>query len=282
MGKIGRGMELAKLSWAVLMKEKGLMIFPIISGILTMIVAASFFVPLALWGVFEDANSLNWWLLIIPIFLFYLVTYFIIIFFNSALVACVMYSFDGGKPTLPYGIAEARKHMRQVLAWAAVSATVGLVLKMISQEGGIFGQIAAMLAGVAWTIASYFVIPIIVMEGLGPKAALKRSAGLFKTTWGEAAISNIGIGLIFFALCLLGFIPMFLAFYSGSFIIMIGLLAFTLIYWIILGIISSALTTIVMSALYRFATTGKTSANFNVDLLKEPFPQKNNSNWGKI
>lgn len=281
MGRIGRGVELAKLSWAVLMKQKGLLVFPVVSGILTMIVAASFFVPLALWGVFNDVNSISW-LIIFPLFLFYFVTYFIIIFFNSALVACVMYSFDGGKPTFSYGIAEARKHMRQVLAWAAVSATIGLILKMISEQGGLFGQIAAMLAGVAWSIASYFVIPIIVMEGLGPWAALKRSAGLFKTTWGEAMISNVGLGLIFLGLGLLGLIPLVLGFYSGSFIIMLGLVALAFIYWIILGIISSALTTIVMSALYRFATTGKTSANFNEELLKEPFPQKSNSNWGKI
>lgn len=282
MGKISRGIELAKMSWAVLMKDKRLMLFPVVSGILTVIVAASFFIPLALVGLFTNANSANWWMLLFPVFLFYLVTYFIIIFFNSALVACVMYSFQGGKPTFSYGIGEARKRVRQIFAWAMVSATVGLVLQMISEKGGIFGQIAAFLAGVAWTIASYFVVPIIIMEGLGPWAALKRSVGLFKTTWGEAAISNVGIGLIFLGLALLGIVPMYLGVISGDFIIMLSLIAVAVVYWIIIAIISSALTTIIMAALYRYATTGKTSADFSEGMLKEPFPQNRNSNWGKI
>lgn len=281
MGRFATGVQLAKLSWSVLRKDKGLLIFPVVSGLLTIAVAATFFIPLWLVGVLNTSTN-DYWLFLIPLFFFYLISYFVIIFFNTALVSCVMYSFDGGKPSFRYGIGEARKRMRQIAAWAAVSATVGLVLQIISDKGGIFGQIAAVLAGVAWSIASYFVIPIIVMEGLGPWAALKRSAQLFKSTWGEAVISNIGIGLIFLGLGLLGLVPMILGLLSGDLVIMVILVAIAFVYWVILGIISSALTIIIMSALYRYATTGKTSAGFGEGLLKEPFPVKNDSNWGKI
>jgi hypothetical protein len=281
MGRFATGVQLAKLSWSVLKKDKGLLIFPVVSGLLTIIVAATFFLPMWLLGALNTSSN-DYWLFIFPLFFFYLISYFVIIFFNSALVACVMYSFEGGKPSFRYGVAEARKRTRQVVAWAAVSATVGLVLHMISEKGGLIGQLAAGLAGVAWSIASYFVIPIIVMEGLGPWAALKRSAQLFKSTWGEAMISNIGIGLIFFGLALLGFIPLILGFLSGDVVIMVVLITLAFVYWVILGIISSALTIIIMSALYRYATTGKSSAGFGEGVLKEPFPVKHDSNWGKI
>jgi hypothetical protein len=281
MGRFATGVQLTKLSWSVLKKDKGLLVFPIISGLLTIVVAVTFFVPMWLLGALNTSTN-DYWLFIIPLFLFYLISYFVIIFFNTALVACVMHSFEGGTPSFRFGISEARKRSRQVVAWAAVSATVGLILHIISDKGGLLGQIAAAVAGIAWSIASYFVIPIIVMEGLGPWAALKRSAQIFKATWGEAMISNIGIGLIFFGLAILGILPLILVLLSGNVVVMIAVAALVFIYWIILGIISSALTIIIMSALYRYATTGKISAGFSGDLLKEPFPMKRQNDLGRV
>src|SRR6478736_5513582 len=110
-------------------------------------------------------------------------------------------------------------------SWAIVSATVSIVLRAIEQRGGIFGRIIGSIAGVAWTVVTFLVLPVLVFEGLGPMAAVKRSGELFKRTWGENLVTIAGIGI-------------------GLFVV-----------WVVaVGLVSSTLTGIFQVALYRFAT----------------------------
>jgi hypothetical protein len=147
---------------------------------------------------------------------------------------------------------------------------VGLILKSIQERSGVIGRIVIGLIGAAWAITTYFVIPVIAFEGLGPFASIKRSLGLLKGTWGEAAIANIGIGLIFGLAALAGLIPLILAFVLADITIALVVLLVVIAYWVVLGILASAASGILRASLYRFATTGKVAEGFPEQVLKNP------------
>ena len=200
MGRWGRSWQLVKLCWGVLGQDKELVVFPIVSSIAVVIVTATFIVPgifTGYWDAFggEDGNiPVSAWLLLI---LFYLVQYFVIIFFNAALVSAALVRLKGGDPTLGDGLRGAWSHIGAILGWAAIAATVGLLLNLLRERGGIGGAILAALGGFAWNVITFLVVPVLVVEGVGPVGAIKRSATLLKKTWGEQIIGNAGIGLIF-------------------------------------------------------------------------------------
>lgn len=213
MGRIGRGWQLTKLSFNVIRKDKELLLFPLISGILILAIAASFIVPWFALGTITgsiDAIFIIFWIV------FYFVSFFISTFFNVALMGCAMKRLDGGDPTFAYGIGFATERIKYIVEWALVAATVGLILKALEERAGFVGKIVIGLIGIAWAIASYFAVPVMAFEKLSPLKALKRGAGILKTTWGEALISNLGIGIIFFILALPGFLIMPLGFVLGG------------------------------------------------------------------
>ncbi len=173
MGRFGRSWELIKLCWGVLQQDKELVVFPIVSGIAVAIVTASFVAPGILTGYWETLAGdgqvpVSGWVLLV---LFYLVEYFVIIFFNAALVSAAMVRLEGGDPTLGDGLRGAWSHIGSILGWAAISATVGLVLQALRGRGGFAGAIVAMLGGMAWNIITFLVIPVLVVEGVDPIAA---------------------------------------------------------------------------------------------------------------
>ena len=268
MGRLSRGWQLAKLSFNVIGKDKEILLFPIISGIALIIMAASFF------GVYFFAfglENLNNYVLAVFFIAFYIVSAFVVVYFNVALVSCAMLRLDGGDPTFRYGIKMASARLKFILEWALISATVGLVLQMISSKAGFVGKIVIGMVGFVWSVATYFVVPMIAFEQLSPFKAIKRSASVLKSTWGETLISNLGIGLIFFLVALLGFIPLIIGVVIGSTLaIIIGMMV-AVIFWIGLAVVASAVSGVLLTALYRYATTGKLSEYYSEQVLQNPW-----------
>src|SRR5262249_42379772 len=169
--RISRGMELTRQSLGVLAEDKKLLVFPLFSGIASLLVLASFAVPLLAsgyaQGILDDGRMPQDPLAYILLFLFYFVNYFVIVFFTSALVSCAVARFYGGTPGITDGLRAAAARLPQIAAWALVSATVGVILKAIESRSEKIGQIAAGLLGAAWTIATYFVVPVLVIERVG-------------------------------------------------------------------------------------------------------------------
>ncbi|MBN2581044.1 MAG: hypothetical protein JXB10_18825 [Pirellulales bacterium] len=280
--KMSCGWELVKQSFRVLQEEKQLLVFPLLSGIACMAALASFVLPL--WGTPQaqallqnrqmPGDPLSYALL----FLFYFVNYFVIVFFNSALIACVILRFRGGRPTIGFGLQVALARVPQIAGWALVSATVGLVLRIIESRSERVGQIVAGLLGMAWSIVTYFVVPVLVVEKVGPVTAVKRSTSILKKTWGEALTSELGLGLIFFLIFLAVFLPLAVvaavAFAAGQ-IVLGGLaVAAAVILVILISLVSSALSTILLAALYIYAAEGKVPEVFDAELLEGAFKAK--------
>lgn len=283
--RMGRGWELVKQSFRVLQLDKELLLFPLISGVACLLVLASFAIPL--WNtpyadvLREEGQVPNDPLAYVILFAFYFVNYLVIIYFNSALVACAIIRFKGGNPGLMDGIRAASSCLPQIVAWSAVSATVGLILRIIESRSEKAGQLAAALLGAGWSIATYFAVPILVVERVGPIEAVKRSLALLRKTWGEALGANLGLGLIFFVVTLVALIPLIAAgalaaagVASGSLVLIVIGVALFVVILLLISLISSALHAILLAAVYLYAKEGTVPSQFDENLLQGAFAQR--------
>lgn len=277
--RIANSWELIKASAAVLRADKELIVFPIVSAIGILLVTITFFLPLAFAGAFDALLAGGATVLgIVVLFLFYLVQYFVIIFANSALVGATMIRLGGGDPTLGDGFRIAFSRFGAILGYALISATVGMALRLLSERAGSLGRIVVSLVGLAWNIATYLVVPVLVVEGVGPVDAIKRSVELLRRTWGEQIAGNLSIGLVFGLLALLvvllGLPVIVLAFTVES----VALIATVFLVWIVvlvlLGVLGSTLGGIYTAAVYRYAVSGDAGRFFARELVEDAFRQK--------
>jgi hypothetical protein len=278
--RLSNSWELAKASWRVLLADKELMIFPIVSLIASLIVMATFALP-TLFAGFLDSLLTDGGVSIfgyIVAFLFYVTLYTVTIFANSALVGAAMIRLKGGDPTVGDGFRIAFQHLGSIVGYAVISATVGMILRAVSERSGQIGRAVVSLIGFVWGIATFLVVPILVVEEVGPVEAVKRSAGLLKQTWGEQIAGNFSIGLIFglltFGTILLGIPLAILAANSGSVALLIAVILVVVLLVILLSLISATLTGIYTAAVYRYATTGDTGGYFDADMVKGAFKVK--------
>ena len=208
-GRFQNSLALAKSSWNVLRDDKQLTLLPLISLGVTLLVLVAVMLPIGLIvsngsGGYSGSKPLVW----ILGFIGAIVLSYIVVFFNAALVFAANSRFQGQPVTIGEAIHAARERSHVLLPWAVVSATVSVVLRGIEQRGGIFGRIIGSLAGVAWSVVTFLVLPVLVFEGIGPIAAVKRSGELFKHTWGENLMTNAGIGLVGLFAMIAGALPL--------------------------------------------------------------------------
>jgi hypothetical protein len=277
--RISRGIELTRQSWNVLREEKTLLVFPLLSGVACMLILATFAVPLWLSGyaegILDDGKLRQDPVAYALLFLFYFVNYFVVVFFNAAMISCAIIRFKGQDATLGDGVSAAMQRLPQIAAWAAVSASVGLILKAIESRSERLGQFAASLLGAGWTIATYFVVPVLVVEGTGPIAAVKRSFSILRKTWGEALTARFGIGFVVGLAILASCIPGVLGVLSGNPAAMIAGVVISGVLVLTVSLISSALNAIVLAAMYLYAAEGQAPAQFDVQLLASAYGPKN-------
>jgi hypothetical protein len=283
--RISFGWELVGQSFRVLRADKRLIVFPLLSGIACLIVLASFVVPL--WGtpqaqaILNERHIPNDVLSYVLLFLFYFVNYFVIVFFNSALVACAIGHFRGNTPSLGDGLRVAAARIPQIAAWALVSATIGLILKVIESRSEKAGQFVAGLLGAAWSVLTYLVVPVLVMEKANPIEAVKRSTSLVKKAWGEALSAHVSTGLVFFVVFLVAMIPLVIlivlagyAFTAGQIILGGIAVAAIVILIMLISLVSSALSTILLASLYLYAAEGSVPEMFDPQLLESAFKKQ--------
>jgi hypothetical protein len=201
MGKLSNTWALLKASWEILKKDKEMLLFPVMSGIACILFLAAFLVPLVLL-VNEDPKTRSPEVLIYLCFFVYLFfTYFVMTFFNAALVACAAKRMVGGDPTIGDGIRTASSRLHPIAGWALLSASLGVILKVIEDRSEWVGKIVSDVIGIAWGIASYLVVPVLVLENRGPLEALRESAALVKKTWGEQFIGGFSFAIVYILSC---------------------------------------------------------------------------------
>jgi hypothetical protein len=279
--RISRSFALARSSWDVLRTDKKLLIFPILSGVCCLIVLASFLTPFIALLVIQQKQpeEIPEWVYGVATFVFYFCNYFVIVFFNSALTSCALDRFEGREPTLGGGLKAAWQRLPQIAAWALVSATVGMLLKLIENANEQIGRFISSLLGTAWSIITFFVVPILVVERVGPITAIQRSLATLKRAWGEALVGNIGIGLVMFLLA----IPIVLVLLVGAYLCAMGpallpvgllLIVLALVGFVALAAVSSAMNNIFVAALYRYAAQGQVAVGFDEATFRRAFSPK--------
>jgi hypothetical protein len=280
-----RSWELVKQSFNVLRSDRELLLFPFISMIGVILVTIVFSIPLFFTGLIQNVangeNGSNGTSILgyVLLFLFYLVMYTIIIYSNVALVGAAMIRLKGGNPTVSDGLKVANSRIGHILGYAAISATVGVILSAIRDKNNILTSILAGALSFAWTVLTFLVIPVLVVENVGPIDAIKRSGALLKKTWGEQIVANGGIGLVFglisfLLILIIGGPLLLLGISTQSGVLIVGAIVTMILIGAIIGLISSALSGIFQAALYNYATTGESNRFFDPALLQTAFKPK--------
>ncbi|MEM7349274.1 MAG: DUF6159 family protein [Acidobacteriota bacterium] len=275
--KLSNSWQLIQASARVLRADKELIVFPLISSLALILVSASFFVPTLVLGDGFALSESSELMAYVVIFLFYVVQYTVIFFFNSALVGAAMIRLDGGDPTVGDGFRIAFSRLGSILGYAVIAATVGMLLRTASERSGALGRFVIGLIGMAWNLATFMVVPVLVTRNVSPLQAIKESAAVLKKTWGEQVVGNAGIGFAFFLAYLgLGLVGIPLIIFAGTAgpPAMAGaVIACLVLAFLLLGLINATLSGIYSAALYRFATTGE-SGGFDGAILRNAFAPK--------
>lgn len=288
MDKIRRSWALVKASWAVLKADKELALFPIVSAICVAIAIAIIAGGFALVtgdGAQEiadrfDDNSNRSWSIgdIVTLFIIYFVTVLIATFFNAALIGATLKRLRGGDPTFRDGLHLATGRIGSILGYSAIAATVGVIIQLIRSKSNTAGDIGAGLLGVAWGVATFLVVPVLVAEDIGPADAIRRSGSLLKKTWGEQIAGNVSLGLISFlamlVVGLVGALLIWLAAALGSSIAIGGAITLLIIGVAVIAVIFSALNAIYKAAVYEYAADGIAASAFGQDALSNAFVAK--------
>jgi len=284
MGRFSRSWDLVEESFAILWADKQLMLFPVLSGISCLIVTlllgvsgiAIFLPALRAAGItpqnFQHFSSSPEFAA--AMFTLYLANYFVIVFFNVALVGVANSRLTGGVWTFDQGLQLAWQRKWVILQWAFVAATVGMALRILSERAGFIGRIVIGIIGIAWNLANYFVVPVLAFEDLSPGAALYRSSELFRETWGEKVAGGFSLGMVFFVLLIPGFALWLLAvrLYGPGAIAVGGVLMGA--YFLLLSVMSSAVQGIFNAALYRYACDQTVPSGFSSSLIRNAWTPK--------
>ena len=270
--RLSNGWTLAINSFKVLKENKQLIIFPVLSGISLVLIMGSFvlvFLGVNGWSDenLEDPGTVGNYL---SLFLFYLVNYFIVVFFNMGLIHCTRLYFRGEEVSINAGLRFSLSRIGTIFSWAVFAATVGTILRIIQEESGFIGKIITGIIGIVWNIATFFVVPVIAYEGLGPIAAFKRSSQLMKQKWGESLGATFSFGLIQFLAMIVLIIPLF---FIGNMIHPIGGIALAIMGVFIIATIFSAAQTIFVSAVYH-NITDEPVKHFNQQMIDGLFQKK--------
>ena len=281
MGRFSRGWALAGQSWRVLKSDRSLVVFPVLSATFSTIVAALIFLPAAVVeGLFAGGaqSNENSPVIAAAIVAVMYISTFIAIYFNVALAACAVRSLQGEDTSVGYGISAATSRLGAILGWSLIAATIGLVLRVLRDRLPIAGQIAVALVGAAWSVATFFVIPIIALEGQGPWQSLKRSVTIIKARWGESAVGGATISL---ASTLIGVAVVIVSVAGAIALVSVGLqvLGFALVAVgavavLVVTAVSTALSQIFRVAVYQFAVTEQTPRGFDGEMLQGAFSRR--------
>jgi hypothetical protein len=262
---ISRGWKLTKASFAELRRDKQMTVLPVLSlitlGVITILLA----LPTAYFAAAGSGATA-----IVFLALLYFALYFVVIFFQSAVVEMATIRFNGQTPTIKEGLRGAWTRKLRIVQWAIVAATVGLILRILQNAAQnqrnalnqIVGQIAVSIAGAAWNVATYFVVPVIVQKDLGPFDAIKASLTTWRRAFGESATASFTTGIIFFLLAIPGVLFLFLGFGAVSTAGFVLGITIGLLWLVAVWVVSSTVDAILVTALYQYAATGKMPGAF--------------------
>lgn len=276
MSRWGRAKQMYGLSFRVLRQYKTLAVFPVLSGLASLAVLASF-LPIMISSGHDGSRltTVGYGLLA----LMYALLSFVTIFCNAALIHAADQALQGTRPTVGSSIAAMAARLPTIITWSLIAATVSVALRAVENRLGMFGKIIGVAFGLAWTLVAYLVLPILVLESISAPAALRRSKDLFKQTWGENAAGRVQLSLVTLILVLIPF-PVFtvaliaaLAIDNSILIVTVAIsfAVLAVLWWLTVTVTGGAISAIFQTALYRYAADGRIAPGFTSADLPRAF-----------
>ncbi len=285
MEVFSRSWEITKLSYAVMKKDKELLMFPVLALIFSVIFILVILFPTVIIILISGDKLVFGLIQYLAIFIIYLGLAFIATFFNVCTVYTIKKRFEGGNSKSSEAIKFAFSKIYLIFLWSLLAATVGLILKLIEGAaqrikgvGGLIVNLIQGFLGMAWSIITLFVIPSIVYKNMTPINAIKNSVGVLKRTWGESLIRVFGLGFAEFLFIIAGIIVLIPLFFISAVMGIFGILFILLlaiIYFVGVALIFSVMNSVFNTALYVYGETGKVPSEFNERVIKNAFKTKN-------
>ncbi len=275
LGRFDGGLQIAKESWTILKQDKEMMWFPLISSLTNILFIVAFFYVLfktgSLSSVLGNSNEVNSNIIkYAVIFVYYIVSFFISYFFQAGIITIAHARFNGENLSFKDGFKGALNNIGKIFALSAISATVGMILSIISEKSKIVGKIVASLFGAAWNILTYFSLPSLVVGKTTVRDSFKDSASVIRKTWGETIVVTLGVGFFFSIVIFGGFVvAVGVAYMIGKVLPALIIAGLFIIFLVVMSIISSTLGTVFKLALYEYAKTGVIPNGFSSSIIKE-------------
>jgi len=287
MNAFTRSWKITQLTFRVINQDRELIWFALLSFLFSTLFAIAMIVPsvvptIMAEGISQDSLQIFQYIII---FLTYFGLAFIATFFNVCVVYTTKIRFEGGNATFGESMRFAFTKLGLIFQWSLLSATVGLLLKILDnlasrlgKGGQIIASILIGLLGMAWSVISIFVVPVLVYEGLGPIDAVKKSTQVIKKTWGESLIRHFGLGLIQFLVFVIIIALSFgLTYVLANTFDVIGLaigIGVGILLMLLTGLIFSVANTIFNTALYVYANKSLVAEGFDEETVKGAFINK--------
>lgn len=281
MGRLANSWQMTKTSFRVIGQDKELLWLPILSFLATLVAVAAVAGVGFVAGVFPQVTNPDGSvrpLGVLVSFLMYVALAFVQVFFHAATVAGAHQRLSGGDPTVGSALGKAWKHVGRLFLWSLVVATVNVILQALRERGGMLGRVAASIAGIAWNLATYFVVPTLLFEDKTIGASLKNSGSLFKKTWGESVVGEFGIGLVggilAFLWVILGVVlTIALTSALGVAGLVVGLVV-AVVGVVLISVMFTVAAAVYKTALYRFASQGHAGGDFSDAQLAHAYRAK--------
>jgi hypothetical protein len=266
MGSVSRGFRLARASWWVVKEDRELLWLPVISFACSLAVMAVFGLGMLGIGLPEQGRSVSPGIYVLG-FCMYVALSFVTIYFNAAVIGTAMKRLQGEDAKIADGLALARQHIGKIFVWALITATIGMILRQIQENAGILGRIVIGLVGIAWSVLTYFVVPVLLYEPVGVGQSIKRSGQIFRERWGEQFIGNATIGL---AVVIIGIPVVLVGALVTAVVAPVGIVLLIVSVGALIAI-GAACSGVFNAALYRYATTGEASGAFSLEDMNASF-----------
>jgi|SRR3989344_5433327 len=292
MNVFARSWKLAKLSFGVIWKDKEILAYPIVGGILGIVLVGAILV-LRLFNIIVSAFQGGAGAFQFIDILLVVIAYFGLVMITVFTEACVVYTADkrlrGGNATFFESVGAALGKAPALIGWGIITGTVGLLLKILEKSvekakgvGKVLVLIITSILGMAWTVLTAFAVQGIMINAKGPFDSIKESMFLLKKTWGERLIRQFGFGAVMFIFALVGaviLVPLFILAFSVSDVLGVGIIVLAIFYFFVLMLVFEIAEDVYMTALYIYATTGKTPEGFDQETMSGAF---NREDAGKI
>ncbi len=271
-------------TWRFLRLDPEILAIPFVTGLLNLLLFAALLgvalivhvtaIPLFTFTEVNGETTLTADHPLVYVFLFfgYTIAAFTLAFSQGAISHTVITRLRGGNASLGESLGMALRRWRALLAWSLITATVGLLLRLLAKRFKLLGRLVISFIGVAWEVLTYFVAPAIVIENKTSIGAIRQSGRTLKQTFGETVMTNIGLGLALFVFYFVAMLVsvglLFVAFSSGSGVLVFGMFVLIFVLFLVLGLLNAALQGVLKTLLYAYVMEHTVPPDFNSELLE--------------